>query len=386
MIKDKKIRLFAFMQMLLISMLAVSIPALITTFQKVFQLSIAQSAIIPVIGTIGGFTVNLIVAKFSAHIGMKRLNQYFLIIGFIGALILSFTGNIYIFLFGVLLVGINTAFGLTTTSTIFAHIKAKYQNYGVFHAFFGIGGIITPAIIGWLLIQEFDYRYIYWFLALNYFVFLTFVTISGLIENRKYESIKLKEALAIIKKKFVLPVLILILFHAGSEQGIVTWSGNLLHDGIGFSLELAAVYLSAYWIIFTVGRLFVQVVENKIGKLNSVKLFLSIMITGIALLLITGKPWFFLLTALGVGPIFPLMQKYSAQKLPEREIGLFNGVVFAATSIGNVAIGGSMGLVAEYSLKLSFVIPILAAVISLSIVFYLCKLKRSGVIAVTARV
>ncbi|MFO7895628.1 MAG: MFS transporter [Candidatus Cloacimonadales bacterium] len=385
MLKDKKIRLFAFLQMLLISMLAVTIPALITTFQQVFGLSIAQSSIIPIIGTLGGFVTNLIIAKISAHLGLKRLNQYFLLLGLTASLLLAFTGNLYLFLLGMMLIGINTAFGLTTTSTIFAHIKLQYQNYGLFHAFFGIGGIISPAIISWLLAQNYDYRYIYLFLAASYLGVLLMVSFSQLLENRKYESIKLQEAFAIIKKKFILPVLILIILQAGSEQGIVTWSGNLFQDGLGFPVESAAIFLSIYWIVFTLGRLFIHLLEKRVGKLNSVKICGVLVLSGISLLLWTGQPLFFYLIALGIAPIFPLMQKYSAQKLPEREVGLFNGMVFAAASIGNVTIAGSMGLVADFSLKISYLIPLAAAVVILLIVLHLAKLKRLGIISITPR-
>jgi len=136
--KDKKIRILVLWQMILISIAAVSIPALITTFQKEFDLTIAQSSIIPIIGTLAGFITNVLLASVSAKMGLKRLNLYFLVIGLIAVSILAFSNNIYFLLIGIVLIGINTAFGLTNTSTIFAHLDIKYQNYGVLHAFFGI--------------------------------------------------------------------------------------------------------------------------------------------------------------------------------------------------------------------------------------------------------
>ena len=385
MVKDKKIRILAFMQMLLISMMAVSIPALITTFQKVFNLSIAQSAIIPVIGTVGGFITNLLVARISAHIGLKRLNQYFLLLGILSGFLLGFTRNIYLFLLGMMLIGINTAFGLTTTSTIFAHIKKEFQNYGLFHAFFGIGGIISPAIIGWILNRNYDYEYIYLFLAFIYIIFFIFVSLSNLLENRKYESIRFKEAVAIIKKKFVLPVLILIILEAGSEQGLITWSGNLFQDSIGLSVELSSFYLSLYWIVFTLSRLFTQLLEDKFGKLNTVRFSLIILFIGIITMLVSNQAWLFMIIAMGVAPVFPLMQKYTAQKLPDREVGLFNGLVFASASVGNIIIAGSMGIAADFNLKLSYLIPLAASLISMMIIAYLSRLKRLGIVSVTPK-
>ena len=291
--KDRKLRILVFMQMILISIAAVSIPALITTFQKEFDLTIAQSSIIPIIGTLAGFITNILLASVSAKMGLKRLNLYFLTIGLIASATLAFSNNIYVFLFGIILVGINTAFGLSNTSTIFAHLDIKFQNYGVLHAFFGIGGIIAPATISFLFLHNFSYRYIYYLLILLFAGSIIFVATSNLIKNRKYENIKIKEAFGIIRKSFVLPVLILIAIQAGNEQGIVMWSGNLFGDVLNYSAESASLILSFFWIVFTLTRLLIQFIESRIGKLNTVKLSIAMVVSFLSLLLVTNKSIFF---------------------------------------------------------------------------------------------
>ncbi len=79
------------------------------------------------------------------------------------------------------------------------------------------------------------------------------------------------------------------------------------------------------------------------------------------------------------------MQKYSVQKLPPREVGLFNGMVFAFASIGNVIVSGFMGGLGDYNLKLSYTIPIFCALVVLAILFHLSSLKRSGKVAVSPK-
>ncbi len=383
--KDRKLRILVFMQMILISIAAVSIPALITTFQKEFDLTIAQSSIIPIIGTLAGFITNILLASVSAKMGLKRLNLYFLTIGLIASATLAFSNNIYVFLFGIILVGINTAFGLSNTSTIFAHLDIKFQNYGVLHAFFGIGGIIAPATISFLFLHNFSYRYIYYLLILLFAGSIIFVATSNLIKNRKYENIKIKEAFGIIRKSFVLPVLILIAIQAGNEQGIVMWSGNLFGDVLNYSAESASLILSFFWIVFTLTRLLIQFIESRIGKLNTVKLSIAMVVSFLSLLLVTNKSIFFVLIAAALAPIFPLMQKYSAQKLPPREVGLFNGMAFAFASMGNVIIAGSMGVIGDHNIKLSFLIPVFGAMIIIGILFHLTNLKKTGKVKVTAK-
>jgi predicted MFS family arabinose efflux permease len=215
--------------------------------------------------------------------------------------------------------------------------------------------------------------------------FIVFVAVSKLIENKKYENIKIKEAFGIIRKSFILPVLIIIALQAGSEQGIVTWSGNLFSDVFNYSAESTSLFLSFYWIVFTTARLLIQFVENRIGKLNTVKLSLVLVVCFLALLLVTNNPIFFVLLAAAMAPVFPLMQKYSAQKLPPHEVGLFNGIVFSFASMGNVIIAGSMGGLGDYNIKLSYLIPVFCALIILAIIFHLVSLKKSGRVKVSPR-
>ncbi len=346
---DRKTRILVTFQMVTIAMGTLSIPALITTFQDVYNLSISQSAIIPVISTIGGFLTNLIVASFSAGIGLKRLNLIYLFISMVSLIILATTSNLYVFLFGITLIGIATAFGLSNTSTVFAHIDKGLQNYGLFHAFFGVGGIIAPIIISFILTHNISYRFFYGLLAIINLMFFLLVLFSNWIENHSYEQIRLKEAVQILKKPFIIPVLLIFTLQSGSEQGAVMWIGNYFEKIMSIGAESTSLILSIYWIAFTLSRLLVHLVESRLGKLNTTKLFVGIAIASLVLLLATDSTVFFIILAVAVAPVFPMMQKYSAQKLPDRELGLFNGLVFALASMGAVPLSGIIGFLVDSS-------------------------------------
>ena len=379
MSKDIKIRNVVFLEMILIAMSAVSIPALIPTFQSEFNLSISQSALIPIISTIGGFLTNIILSFTASRIGLRRLNLIFLTFGLIGTAVLTFSDNIFTFFVGIIINGIAIVVGLTNSSNIFAHLKKENQNYGFYHACFGIGGIIAPAIIGILLQNNYPYKYLFGFVFIAYFLTFIYVAISSTIENKKYDFIKLTEAISILKKKYVSVIILIMVIYAGAEQGAITWSGNLFADGFGYSKGKASLILSIFWVAFTFGRLVTQYIEKYVGQLKAVLIFTISTIIFIIALIVSEESIFFISMALSMSVVFPILQKYSAQRLSAKEVSLFNGLLYAVINIGGVLISGSMGAIGDYNIRVSYIIPIVA---NISIVFLILYLhswnKKTG--------
>ncbi|MEA1973236.1 MAG: MFS transporter [Candidatus Cloacimonadota bacterium] len=371
MLNDIKTRNLVFFEMILISMSAVSIPALIPTFQYQFGLSISQSALIPIISTVGGFLTNIILSFTASRIGLKKLNLLFLLSGLVGTAILAFSNDIFSFFVGIVINGIAIVVGLTNSSNIFAHLKKENQNYGFYHACFGIGGIIAPAIISVLLHQKYSYQYLFGFVFILYFFTFLIVAFSKIIQNTKYDFIKFTEAVSVLKKKYVSIVILIMVIYAGAEQGSLTWSGNLFADGFGFTKGKASLILSIFWVAFTFGRFVTFYAEKYIGQLRTVYIFTIATILFLVLLIFSQCSFFFIGIALSMSVVFPILQKYTAQRLTPKEVSLFNGLLYAAVNIGGVIISGSMGLIGDYSIRLSYIIPTIANISIIFLILYL---------------
>lgn len=371
-----RLRNFIYLEMIFIGLSAVAIPTLIPTFQAEFNLSIAQSSLIPIVSTIGGFFTSIFLSFFASRIGLKRINILFLIVSLSANLFIMFSQNIYYFFIGMGLNGIAISMGLTNASTMLAHLKKELQNYGFFNASFGIGGVISPAIISLLLANQLSYKILFAGLGLMYFFLIFFVYFSSIIENTKYASIKFAEAISIVKKKYVVIVIIIMVIYGGAEQGIITWSGNLFTDGFGNSKEKASLLVSVFWFVFTFGRIVTQFIEDKIGQLKSVLIFSFASIIWLILLISFGNSFFFVAIAFSMSIIFPVMQKYASQRLSSRDINLFNGILFGVINIANVFITGLMGLIGDVNIKGSYIVPIVVHVMIILLIIHLHKWNK----------
>ena len=275
---ERKLQLLVFIEMLLLSMLVNSLAPLMTTFQEQYQLSMAQSSIFPVITTVAGIMANMIGTFLIAHIGIRRYNFCFLIIALLTSLTFYLMNSVYILYVALFFLGMSTATGMAVTSTILSHLHTKYQNFGLYHAFFGIGGIVAPILIGLALAKNIDYHNIYLlFLGISFIVIIYLWKVK-LLTNYTYEKIGFIESLSVIKLRVVYLSLIIMVLYVGCEMGILLWSGNLFIKAFNFSKETSILFLSGFWMLFTLGRIFTHQIEKLLGFFRMQFIFISMLL------------------------------------------------------------------------------------------------------------
>ena len=370
---EKRQQWLVFLEMLLISMLANTLAPLITTFQEQFNLSMAQSSLFPVITTAGGVIANLLGTFFIAHIGLRRYNYIFLILMILTYIIFYYVHSVLLLFTALFMFGFSIATGMAVTSTILSHLPLKYHNFGLYHAFFGLGGIITPGLISLILAKNIDYHNIYLLFLTITAIAVLYIWKARLLPDYKYEKTGFIESLSVIKIRVVYLSLIILILYAGCEMGIVLWSGNLFGKAFHFSKESSALFLSGFWIIFTLGRIFTHQIEKICGFFKTQYIFISFLLLGLTLLLGARWPLAFFLIALGLAPIFPITQKYAVSHIPKHQVGMFSGVLFGFLGLGNMFIPGAMGLLGNVNIYYAFLLPVFSLSIILIVVF---KLKR----------
>jgi len=372
-VNEKNQQWLAFFEMFLISIAANTLAPLITTFQLQYNLSITTSSLFPVFLSIGGIAANFTGAFIISRMGVRKYNFLFLISLILTAILFYIASNPVMLFTAVFVLGIATGSGMAVSSTILSHLDIRLQNFGLYHAFFGLGGIITPAVVSFIFHNELNYRMIFillFVLAAGTMIFLFF---AKFLTDHVYERIPFFKTLSILKMRVVYISLIILVFYTGSEIGIVLWSSNLFIEAFDFTKESSALFLSGFWLIFTLGRVFTQQIEN-FFKFQKIIIFsVSLVLISISVLLWQGWPIAFWFAALGMAQVFPVTQKFVLQHIDKSKAGMFNGMLFGFLGIGNIILPGLMGVLGGINIYYAFLIPIFSMMVILFTFRFLLK-------------
>ena len=371
---EKRQQWLVYFEMFLVSFAANALAPLITTFQDQYNLSITTSSLFPVFLSAGGILANFLGAFFISRMGVRKYNFLFLFSLALTAFLFYIASDTVLLFAAVFVLGITTGTGMAVTSTILSHLDKRLQNFGLYHAFFGLGGIVTPAIIGFILHLDMNYKLIFIFtflLAVGTGVFLLF---ARFLSDHIYEKVPFLKSLSILKMRVIYLSLIILVFYAGSEIGMVLWSSNLFIEAFNFTKESSALFLSGFWLIYTLGRVFAQQIENFLKFQKTIILAVSLVFVSISILLWQGWPLAFWFAALGMAPIFPIIQKYVLQHIEKSQAGMFNGMLFGFLGIGNIILPGLMGVLGGINIYYAFLLPIVSMLVILVVFRSLMKM------------
>ncbi len=353
-----KTRNYLYFLHFLTSIIINSVAPLMTTIQSEYTVSISQSALVPLLNTAGVLISNFAGGFLIASMGLKTSLQLGLLFGLLGTALFATSYSFLQVLMGVFFIGMTTGTVFMSLTSIFASLDSKYANYGLFHAFFGIGGIVSPLITAFFLKANFSYRNIFALYTVVMALILVYTSMLKYLENTRHPAIQPKEALGIISRPLVYLTLLIFLLYAGTEIGITTWSGNLFEKAFLLSKSNAQLLLSTFWASYTFGRIITEYIDRKLGAIRTIILSSVMVIISIAAMLTIKNSVMFIFIGLFLGPIFPTVQKYANSKLSQREIGLYSGLSYGFTGFGSMLIVTSMGLAADVDTRLSYVIAL----------------------------
>jgi fucose permease len=360
-----------FLIIFFISLVTNTIPPILTTVQSTFKISPAISSILPSSSTFGSLLINFIGGFFIASFGVRssfKLSLVFLIFG--SLLFYSFL-NFIIVSFATFLLGMSMGGIFMSMTSIFAHLNSKIQNYGFFHACFGFGGILAPVLVYFFLKFNMNLRYLYLFYSIAGILFLLFL--SNKFSNIKYEKTNFKRFDYLLKRKGIFISLLLFFIYSGTEVAFITWQGNLFTNGFGYSKELSSIFLSAFWIFYTLVRIFTDKISHFLGSMRVLIISSSLASVSVLFMLLFKLNYFFIITGILIAPFFPTLQKLMNSKVEHRDIGLYTGLVYAADSVGILLLIPFMGFIMDFNPFLAYTVPLVTLLIILSLVFSMRK-------------
>jgi len=153
-------------------------------------------------------------------------------------------------------------------------------------------------------------------------------------------------------------VVFILIFGVLSELSIGGWLVNFLEKVYSWDPAAASGLLSAFFLTFTLGRLFLGPLTDKIGFVKSLFIFSGF--SGLCSILgvIIGEPGAFLfaLAGAGISPVYPTAMAFLSRRYPkDSDTAISFSVVSMGigTVIGNFLVGAVIGLFNNISVKIN---------------------------------
>jgi fucose permease len=224
------------------------------------------------------------------------------------------------------------------------HYKAKHMSW--LHCFWGVGASMGPIIMSFFLINKNSWNWGYRAIGLLQccLVAILFISISLWGKNKSETTIEKNESTQGIKFKELLhtagvkQILAAFFCYCSLETTTGLWGSSFLVMEKNISPQIAAQWISLYYIGITFGRFISGFLTMKLNNRQMVRLGQGLIACGIiALMLPIGKvlllPGFFII-GLGCAPIYPSLLHETPGNFGSEKSQAIMGIQMASAYIG----------------------------------------------------
>jgi len=238
------------------------------------------------------------------------------------------------------------------------HYKAKHMSW--LHCFWGVGASIGPIIMSYFLINKNSWNLGYRSIGLLQccLVVILFITISlwgknksqtNIQKNETSKGIKFKELFSIAGVK---QILIAFFCYCSLETTTGLWGSSFLVMEKNISPEIAAQWISFYYIGITSGRFISGFLTMKLNNRQMVRLGQALIACGIITLMLPfGKllllPGFFII-GLGCAPIYPSLLHETPKNFGSEKSQAIMGIQMASAYIGTTFMPPLFGQITSF--------------------------------------
>lgn len=231
------------------------------------------------------------------------------------------------------------------------------------HAFFGVGLTIGPIIVTYLveeLGQTWRSGYIVMFLlqiVLSVAVFLTLkswkLPIDNLVGDEKSES---KKQAATLRETLMVPAVMIsvVLFavYGGVEIGTGQLLNTLLVDGRDISQETSSKWISFYWGTFTVARMIIGTLGDRISNIVMMRVSLIGVVMGMFMLWVNLNSIMSILALAVIGfslaPLFATLISETPRRVGPRNVANAIGFQLGFAGLGGALLPGVAGVLVDW--------------------------------------
>ncbi|AOH83136.1 MFS transporter [Sphingomonas panacis] len=269
------------------------------------------------------------------------------------AWISSFGLFLVLLFIGGIAVGIFKTAALALIGDISTSTRAHTATMNVVEGFFGIGAIIGPAIVAYLLSHDASWKWLYLIAAIFCGLLMIVAWRVPYPQTRAAapNGAPLADMLAMLHNRYALAFSTGIMLYVGIETAIYVWMPTLLAGYSGPGWRWAVYALSIFFILRVIGRF------GGFWLLERYDWTSVMALCGVAILLcfvcaiIGGRP--FAVVALPVSGLFmsiiyPTLNSKGISCFPKPQHGAISGVILFFTCVSAVLAPLAMGLIGEY--------------------------------------
>lgn len=237
------------------------------------------------------------------------------------------------------------------------HYASRHMSW--LHCMWGVGASIGPYIMGYALTHakgwHMGYRYIA-FLQIALTIVL-FFSLPLWKKRNSTEDAGQKEAKPLTLRQIAaIPgaksVMITFFAYCALEQTAGLWASSYLVLHRGLSAETAAEFAALFYIGITVGRALSGFLTIKLNDVSMIRLGLSIILVGIAVLLLPlsgiAAPAGLVLIGLGCAPVYPCIIHSTPEHFGADKSQAIIGVQMACAYVGTCLMPPLFGLIANH--------------------------------------
>lgn len=220
-------------------------------------------------------------------------------------------------------------------------------------AAFGVGAVISPLVVGWLLRLGVDFRIGYFGTAFVCAVSaaIAFAALSMRCEIPCVESDANTRWRDLVGSSLVLMLAFGIMLYVGAEIGQSQWLAVYFRQGLNAKRELAAWSLSFMWFGILTGRVAGALASRLVSEITIIRLCLILSaLSQSALLLISSSVWGLVcvfLLGFFLGPVFPTIVSCASGAYPSQS-GTVTSIVVAAGALGAAIFPPAIGWTADF--------------------------------------
>lgn len=289
---------------------------------------------------------------------------------------------------GGLAVGIFKTAALALIGDISTSTRAHTATMNVVEGFFGIGAIIGPAIVAYLLSHDASWKWLY----------LIAAALCGLLMilawrvpyppvQAKTDSAPMADMLAMMRNRYALAFSSGIMLYVGVETAIYVWMPTLLAGYAGPGWQWAAYALSIFFILRVIGRFagfWLLERFNWTAVLASCGIAILVCF---ALAIFGGRPLAVMslpLSGLFMSVLYPTLNSKGISCFPKPQHGAISGVILFFTCVSAVVAPLAMGLIGDYfgdAIYGFYLATLFAAVLAVGLVLNMIFDPASGELA-----